>query len=174
MSDKSNAQCISKHKYVEITYQISDEKGEILERVDIPVKYIHGADSGIFSKVEDALEGCRVGDEISVTLTPQEGFGESDPNMTFTDDIENVPEQFRHVGAEVEMQNEHGEIRKFVVSKIENGKLTVDGNHPLAGKQITFLVKVVTVRPATGDELKYGVTQNFSTGNDIPLSAQIH
>ncbi len=165
---------ISNKKYVELTYQITDSNGEVLERVDIPVKYIHGTNSGIFPKVEAALKGCSVGDQVTVELSPAEGFGQHDPNLTFTDDLDNVPEQFRHVGAEVEMQNDHGEIKKFIVSKIENGKLTVDGNHPLAGKHITFTVKIVAVRDATEEELKYGVTQNFSTGGDIPVSGQVH
>jgi len=156
---------IGAKKFVELTYQISDKKGGILERVDIPIKYIHGVDDALFPQVEKALVGCAVGDKVKVTLSPQEGFGEVDRSLLFTDDINNVPEQFRKIGAVVEMQDEHGEVKKFVVSKMRNGKLTVDGNHPLAGKTITFDITVVNVRNASADELTYGVTQNFSTEN---------
>ncbi len=167
---------ITNKKYVEVTYQITDDMGEIVERIDIPVKYIHGHNSGLFPKVEHALEGCIVGNEIEVKLSSFEAFGPSDPNLQFTDDLANVPEDFRRIGAEVEMQNDRGEVKKFLVSKIEGGKLTVDGNHPLAGKDITFSLTVIEVRDASADELKNGVTQSFSTGGDVPPipSNQIH
>ena len=69
-------------------------------------------------RVERALEGCRAGDTIEVEVPPSEGFGEFDPDLTFTDDLENVPPQFQRVGAQVEMANEAGETKMFVVSKI--------------------------------------------------------
>ncbi|MCU7836209.1 MAG: peptidylprolyl isomerase [gamma proteobacterium symbiont of Taylorina sp.] len=157
---------IKKNKYVELTYAILDAQGEIKERVDIPVKYIHGHDGGLFHQIENALEGHSQGDRVEVFLTENESFGSSDPNLIFTDDIANVPPQFHQVGAEVEMQNDRGEAKKFTVTKIENGKLTVDGNHPLAGQTVQFVVTVGEVRDATDEEIKSGVTQNFSTGSN--------
>jgi FKBP-type peptidyl-prolyl cis-trans isomerase SlyD len=158
-----SAENIKIKSYVELTYAILDEQGEIRERVDIPIKYIHGTNSGLFPKIEAALGGHTSGETIEVVLTQEEGFGPSDPNLMFIDDINNVPPQFRKIGAEVEMQNSSGEMKQFVVSKIENGKLTVDGNHPLAGKTIKFIVTIGLVRDATQEELQHGVTQNFST-----------
>lgn len=155
---------IKKDMYVELTYAILDAQGEIKERVDIPVKYIHGRDSGLFPQIENALEGHSQGDRVEVFLTENEAFGPSDPNLIFTDDIDNVPPQFHQVGAEVEMQNDRGEAKKFIVSNIVDGKLTVDGNHPLAGQTIQFVVTVGEVRKATEEELKSGVIQNFSVG----------
>ena len=64
-----------------------------------------------------------------------------------------MPHEFRYVGAEVEFQNDKGESRMFRVSRIEDGKLTVDGNHPFAGKIITYNIKVAAVRNATPDEI---------------------
>lgn len=160
-----SAEQITKDKYVELTYSILDAQGEIKERVDIPVKYIHGRNSGLFPKIESALEGQGKGGRIEVSLTQYEGFGPSDPNLIVVDDLANVPPQFHQVGAEVEMQNESGATKKFTVSKIENGKLTIDGNHPLAGQAITFIVIVVAVRDATKEELKSGVTQDFSVND---------
>jgi len=148
---------ISKNKYVSLTYTISDEKGEILERIDLPINYLHGRDSQVIEKIEKKLEGCTTGDEISVTLSPEEGFGEYQEELTFTDDIDNVPAQFHHIGAEVEFQNDRGESKVFLVSKIEDGKLTVDGNHPFAGKTITYNITVNEVRDATPEELANGV-----------------
>ena len=85
-------------------------------------------------------------------VNPEQGFGDHDPDLAFTDDIENVPPQYRHLGAEVQMQNEAGEVKSFYVSKIEGGKLTVDGNHPLAGKHLKVRVKILEVRDATQDD----------------------
>ncbi len=149
-------QCIGPNKLVQFTYFITDETGTLLEQVDIPVSYVHGADSGIFDKIEQALEGCQVGERVEVPLSVEEGFGPHRPELTFTDDIENVPEQFRHVGAEVEMQNDRGEVKTFTVSHIEGGRLTVDGNHPLAGKSLVFTIDVLEIRDATPEEIRQG------------------
>ena len=150
---------IKRDKFVSLTYTITDKNGEILERIDMPVNYVHGRDSQVIEKVEKALEGCAQGDEISVELSPDEGFGEHQPELTFIDNIENVPPEFRHIGAEVEFQNDKGESRMFRVTRIEDNKLTVDGNHPFAGKVITYNIKVTTVRDATPDEIANGAQQ---------------
>jgi len=150
---------IKRDKFVSLTYTITDEHNDILERIDMPVNYVHGRDSQVIEKVEKALEGCAQGDEISVELSPDEGFGEHQPELTFVDNLENVPPEFRHIGAEVEFQNDKGESRMFRVTRIEDDKLTVDGNHPFAGKVITYNIKVNTVRDATPDEIANGATQ---------------
>ena len=147
---------IKRDKFVSLTYTITDQNNEILEHIEMPVNYVHGRDSHVIDKIEAALEGQREGDEVSVELSPEEGFGEHQSELTFTDDIDNVPPEFRHVGAEVEFQNDKGESRIFRVSSIEDGKLTVDGNHPFAGKVITYNIKVDTVRDATPDEITNG------------------
>ena len=151
-------QRVTRNKVVQFTYSIADEDGNIVEQVDLPVNYIHGAsDIGLIERVERAMEGCRSGDTITVEVPPAEGFGEYDASLTFEDDIDNVPPQFRQVGTKVEMANDAGETREFTVSKIENGKLTIDGNHPLAGKTARFTVNIVSIRDATEDELVNGV-----------------
>jgi FKBP-type peptidyl-prolyl cis-trans isomerase SlyD len=150
---------IKRDKFVSLTYSITDENNEILERIDMPVNYVHGRDSQVIDKIETALEGHQAGDEVSIELSPEEGFGEHQSELTFTDDINNVPPEFRHVGAEVEFQNDKGESRMFRVSKIKDGKLTVDGNHPFAGKAITYNIRVDTVRDATPDEITNGAMQ---------------
>ena len=150
-------QIVGRDKVVTFTYSISDESGEILEQSDIPINYVHGGKHDLFEKVEQALEGSVAGDTVEVTLTPEEGFGMHDPDMTYTDDLENVPPEFQHIGAEVEMMNDQGDAMKFTVTQIEDGKLTVDGNHPMAGKAITFHIKVTGIRDATPEELANGV-----------------
>ena len=145
-------QFVSKDKVVSFIYSIKDESGEIVEQSDLPISYVHGGKHDLFDKVEEAMEGCAVGDNAEVSLRPEEAFGTHDPGLTFTDDIENVPPEFHRVGAEVEMMNDAGDSRKFTVSHIESGKLTVDGNHPLAGKSITFNITITNIRDASPEE----------------------
>jgi FKBP-type peptidyl-prolyl cis-trans isomerase SlyD len=150
---------VSRHKVVAITYSIIDNTGVILEQSDIPVYYVHRGPNDMFPDVEDALDGCELGESVEVVLPPEKAFGYHDPNLTFTDDIDNVPPQFRRVGAEVQMQNDSGQTRSFVVSKIEDNKLTVDGNHPFAGKTLTYAVTVADIRDATEEEKQKGVAR---------------
>jgi FKBP-type peptidyl-prolyl cis-trans isomerase SlyD len=153
---------IQQDKFVALTYTITDENNEILERIEMPIDYIHGRDSQVIDKIENALEGCHAGDEISVEISPEEGFGEHQQELTFTDDIDNVPPEFRQIGAEVEFQNDKGETKIFRVTSIEDGKLTVDGNHPFAGKTITYNITIATVRDATAEELADGAARSPS------------
>lgn len=139
---------------VSVTYTLHNERGDVFEQSDVPVSYLHGHDSGLFEKVERSLEGREAGEMVEVTLTPAEGFGEHNPALTFTDDLENVPPDLRFRGAQLEAQNANGEILNFVVTQIGNGKLTVDANHPLAGQTVRFRVTVVDVRTPTTDELR--------------------
>lgn len=148
---------ISNSKYVALTYTITDETDEILERIDLPITFIHGKDNNVIPKIEHALEGHQAGDDITVEISPEEGFGPHQSELTFVDDVENVPPEFHKIGAEVEFQNNQNEVKKFRVTKIEDGKLTVDGNHPFAGKTIKYNIKIKEVRDATTDELTNGV-----------------
>lgn len=151
-------------KYVSLTYSIADAAGSILEQHDMPVSYIHGGDQELIGGMDRAVSGRSAGDEVEVVVPPEQGFGAHDPSLTFTDDLQNVPEQFRQIGAEVQMQNEDGEVKSFLVTKIEGGKLTVDGNHPMAGKTLTVKVKIIEVRDATDADRQAIATQGQFSG----------
>lgn len=151
------SEIISKNKHVTLSYSVYDDSGEMVERIDLPIQYIHGKKSQVIEKIEITLEGHKEGDTVDVVLSPEDGFGPHLPELTFTDNLENVPEEFRSIGAEVEFQNDQGEGKIFRVTKIENGKLTVDGNHPFAGKNITYHITISGVRDATAEELANGV-----------------
>jgi len=140
-------------KFVSLTYTISDADGNLLEQNDLPVSYIHSGDTELIGGMDRAVLGKSAGDKVEMSVPPEDGFGESDPDLTFTDDLENVPSEFRRVGAEVQMESESGDVKNFYVTKIEDGKLTVDGNHPLAGKTLTVHVKILEVRNPTPDDL---------------------
>ncbi len=148
---------IGNGKVVSFTYTIVDESGEVIEQSDLPISYVHGGKHDLFEKVEQRLKGAVIGDSVEVSLTPEEGFGPHDPNLTYTDDLANVPPEFHRIGAQVEMINEQGDSKNFVVTQINDGKLTVDGNHPMAGKVVTFQIKVTAIRDASDAEMASGV-----------------
>ncbi|MHB1244996.1 MAG: FKBP-type peptidyl-prolyl cis-trans isomerase [Sulfuriferula sp.] len=153
---------IEKNKVVYLTYSIIDQNGAVFEQYDVPIGYVHGANSGLFQKIEVTLGGHEVGERVEVVLPPADGFGQHQPELTYTDSIDNVPPQFRHVGAAVSFENESGESKEFRVTKIEDGKLTVDGNHPLAGQTVRFIVNIVDIRDATADEIANGRPEDAS------------
>ena len=149
---------IQKGKFVSLTYSITDEQGNVMEQSDLPVSYVFGGDTELIGGVDEAIAGKKTGDKVDVTVSPEYGFGERDPALMFTDDIDNVPPEFRRLGAEVEMQNEAGESRTFHVTEIAGGKLTVDGNHPMAGKTLTVHISIAEVRDAKpGDAATSGI-----------------
>jgi FKBP-type peptidyl-prolyl cis-trans isomerase SlyD len=147
---------VAKNKVVSLIYVVRNEKGEIFEYRDLPVSYVHGSGTDLFPKIEQALEGRAVGDRVAVQLTPADAFGERDPKLSFTDDIENAPPELRRVGAEFEAQNAKGESILLTVTRIEGDKITVDANHPLAGQNISFEVTVQDIRDATPEEIRNG------------------
>ena len=147
------ADTISKNKVATITYVISGEDGNMIEQNDVPVGYVHGVGSDLLPALENALDGHKVGDVVEVTIPPEDAFGEYDPELTFTDSIDNVPEEFRHIGAQAEFQNDEGETRTFIVTKIDDQEVVLDGNHPYADETIKFSVTVHEIRDASEQEI---------------------
>jgi len=154
---------VSKHKVVTFTYMIFDNaSGAVLEQSDLPLSYLHGVDGKMYPKAEQALEGKQVDDIIEVVISPEEGFGYPDPNLMYVDKIENVPPEYRHIGAEAMFQNEQGESITMKVTRIENGEITLDANHPFAGKTVKFKIKVLALRDATEQEIGTGEVVDMS------------
>jgi len=154
------SQSVRNGKLVSLVYRICDDSGRVLEQSDLPVSYIHGGHNELIGGMDRAVAGRRAGDTVELRLDPNQGFGSHDPALTFTDAIDNVPPQFRHIGAEVQMQNEAGDVKTFYVTRIEDGRLTVDGNHPFAGKELRVTVEIKDVRDPTEQELEQdGLTQ---------------
>lgn len=150
---------VEKHKVVSFTSSILNDKGEVVEQNDIPMEYVHGAGTSGFSDDMKAMEGAKIGDTIDIILTPENGFGEIDPNKTFRDKIENVPPEFQIIGTEASFQNENGETLMMKVISVENGEVFLDGNHPFAGKIMTFRIKVIAIRNATVEEVGSGLVK---------------
>ena len=92
-------------------------------------------------------------------------FGPRDESLVFSDAIENVPEEYRQVGTSILMENDRGETRSFLVTHLDDERLTVDGNNPLCGREVVFALEILTVRDATEDETR--------AGGAIPRSAEV-
>lgn len=153
---------IKQHKVVTITYSILNSQHAVVEQHDVPVSYLHGGQGGLLRGIENALTGHQLGDRVEIQLAPEEAYGVRDESLVFIDDIDNVPPQYRYIGAEVEFQNEAGESRAFYVTRIEDGKLTVDGNPALAGQTVTCMVNVVDIRDASPEEIRNGIPDSAS------------
>ncbi|MDH5572140.1 MAG: peptidylprolyl isomerase [Gammaproteobacteria bacterium] len=147
-------QRVEKNKVVTFTYIIMDETGSVQEQSDIPMSYLHGGDDRIFPKVMSAMEGAQEGQTIEIVLPPEDGFGKYNPDITFTDKIENVPVEFQQIGAEAEFKNSAGESMSMTVVSVSNGEVKLDGNHPFAGKTMTFKVTIKAIRDAADEEIR--------------------
>jgi len=144
-------------KFVELTYRVTDRKTRhVLTRVDFPLGYVHGHNEILSPSVHKELEGRSAGDVIEVPIDGNQIFGPRDESLVFTDRIENVPEEYRQVGSSILMENDRGQTRSFLVTWMDDEKLTVDGNNPLCGREVVFTLEILTVRDATDEETRVG------------------
>ncbi len=151
------SETIQDGKFVELTYKVTDKKsGHVLTMVEFPLGYVHGHNEILAPFVHKELEGKSAGDVIGVPIDGNQIFGPRDESLVFTDHIENVPEEYRQVGTSILMENDEGQTHSFVVTRIDDKTLTVDGNNPLCGREVVFTLEVLTVRKATDDEIKAG------------------
>ncbi|MGA3173215.1 MAG: peptidylprolyl isomerase [Syntrophorhabdales bacterium] len=144
---------IAKDKAVTVNYTLTNEEGEVLEssKERAPLTYIQG--SGMISGFENALEGRSPKDAFSFTVKPEEAYGERRPELLFLV----KKEQFRElpeisVGMALRVRAPDGAM-VATIARIEEDKVLLDGNHPLAGMTLSFDVEVLDVRDATTDEL---------------------
>ena len=144
-------------KYVELTYKVTDKKsGQVLTLVEFPLGYVHGHNEILAPFVHAQLEGKSAGDVIEVPIDGNQIFGARDESLVFTDRIENVPEEYRQVGTSILMENDKGQTRSFLVTRVDDETLTVDGNNPICGREVVFTLEVLTVRDATDEETRTG------------------
>jgi len=144
-------------KFVGLTYKVTDKKsGHVLTMVEFPLGYVHGHNEILAPSVHRELEGKSAGDVIEVPIDGNQIFGPRDESLVFTDHIENVPEEYRQLGTSILMENDRGQTRSFLVTRIDDETLTVDGNNPLCGREVVFSLQILTVRDATDDETRAG------------------
>jgi FKBP-type peptidyl-prolyl cis-trans isomerase SlyD len=148
---------IQTDKFVEIVYKVTDRKSDqVLTSVEFPLGYVHGRNDVLAPHVLKQLEGKSAGDVIEVPIDGNRLFGPRDETLVFTDRIENVPREYREIGTTIAMENDKGEVRNFIVTRIDDATLTVDGNNPLCGRDLLFTLEILTVRDATEKEIETG------------------
>jgi FKBP-type peptidyl-prolyl cis-trans isomerase SlyD len=159
---------IQDNKFVELNYKVVDAKtGQVLSTIEFPLGYVHGADQVLATQVTAQLEGRAVGEIIEVAIDGNLIFGARDESLVFTDRIENVPEAYREVGMKILMENDKGEPREFIVTRMDDKTLTVDGNNPLCGRDLIFKLEILSVRDATAEEIEAGT--RVVDGPDIDI-----
>ena len=149
---------IVKNTVVTFSYRLSTLDGDVLEESgdNAPAIYLHGGYDGIFPKVEAALEGKLPGDEVDVILEPEDAFGEYDAQLVRLEPAHLFPEDVR-VGMQFEGASEDGHhLRLYTVTDVADGKVVVDGNHPLAGATLRVQCRVEDVRMASDEEIAHG------------------
>ena len=150
-------QTVEENKYVELTYRVIDQKtGHVLTTVEFPLGYVHGVNEVLAPQVMAELEGKSVGDTISVPIDCTDLYGPRDESLVIIDLIENVPKQYREVGMRILMENEKGQTKSFLVTRIDAKTLTIDGNNPLCGRKVVFELEILSVRDATDEEINAG------------------
>ncbi len=148
---------IQDNKYVELTYRVIDQKsGDILVAVEFPIGYVHGANDILAPAVRKELEGKSAGEVIEVPIDCDQIYGPRDESLVFTDRLDNVPEEYREVGMTLHAENEKGEAQSFIVTRMDDETLTVDGNNPLCGRNVIFKLEVLGVRDASEEEIEVG------------------
>ncbi|TAN77011.1 MAG: peptidylprolyl isomerase [Gallionella sp.] len=158
---------IAKDTVVSLRYELFDSEGELLEKVEDPVSYLHGGYDGIFPLVEEALHGKGVGEHCNVTMQPDDAFGEYDHALVEVEARSAFPEEVA-VGMQFEGGPEGADDEDcllFTVVDVTDDEVTVDGNHPLAGKTLTFICTVTGVRPATAEEMEHGHVHDAEGGH---------
>ncbi len=142
---------------VSFHYTLKDDEGEVLDSSSgrEPLTYLHGH-GNIIPGLEKALEGTTVGHRSHVAVGAAEGYGETNPDLVFEAPREQFPSDMKlEAGTRVYAEGPEGPV-SFTVVRLTDSGAVLDGNHPLAGKDLHFDVEVVEIRPATTEELAHG------------------
>jgi FKBP-type peptidyl-prolyl cis-trans isomerase SlyD len=148
---------IAKNRVVTLNYTLRDEQGTVIDSSSgrEPLAYLHGK-GNIIPGLEEALAGKAEGDTLDVTVAPERGYGPRDERL-----VQIVPRakfgevEGLAVGMQVRVHGQQG-ARIVTVVRVDRDFVTVDGNHPLAGRTLHFSVEVTGVRKATHEEVTHG------------------
>ena len=147
---------VAQDTVVSLNYELLDSEGQQIEKTEGPIEYLHGGYDGIFSLVEQALEGKSTGESCDVYLQPADAFGEYDASLVHIEARAKFPPKIE-VGMRFQGDAEGAdEALVYTVTDIADDKVVVDGNHPLAGMALRFLGSVTAVRAATDEETEHG------------------
>lgn len=146
---------VLKNTVVSLNYELTDVSGKVLEKTDTPISYLHGGYGGIFPLVEEALHEMEVGHSCSVTMEPEDTFGEYDAELIRVEPRSSFPDNVV-VGMHFEGGAEDSdEFIIYKVTDVTDDSVIVDGNHPFAGMKLNFACTITDVRPATEDEIAH-------------------
>ncbi len=144
-------------KYVELTYKVIDQSsGGVLTQVEYPLGYVHGTNEVLAPAVMTELEGKAAGAVIEVPIDCNQLYGPRDESLVITSRIQDVPEEYRSVGMSILMENDKGQTKTFLVTRVDAKSVTIDGNNPLCGREVIFRLEILLVREATDEEIQYG------------------
>ncbi len=157
MSESEMEDPVGDGKLVELTYKVIDAKtGSVLTEVEYPIGYVHGVNEVLAPPVMTELEGKLPGDVIEVPIDCNQLFGPRNESLVVTDLIENVPQEYREVGTSILMENDQGKTKTFIVTRVDEKTVTIDGNNPLCGREVIFKLSILSVRDATDEEIEHG------------------
>lgn len=147
---------VAKNTVITLDYHVTDPDGEVVDEGREPLVYLHGGYDDIFPKIEEAMQGKKVGESVQVKLQPDEAFGDYDAEMVQVEPRKDFPKELQ-VGMQFEGGPEDGGEDDFIiyrVTDIADDKVVLDGNHPLAGMALRLHVKVQDVREASDAEIE--------------------
>jgi FKBP-type peptidyl-prolyl cis-trans isomerase SlyD len=148
---------ITNGKYVELTYLVRDSKtGDVLTEAPRPLSYVHGVNEILAPTITQELVGKTQGERVDLLVDCNELYGPRDESLVITEKTAVVPREYRQVGSQILMENNLGQMKSFLVTKIEGDMITFDGNNPLYGREVIYQVEVLLVRDATAEESEYG------------------
>jgi FKBP-type peptidyl-prolyl cis-trans isomerase SlyD len=145
---------IEKDTVVTLRYKVADANGKLIEESKDPMVYLHGGYENTLPKIEAALEGRETGYEVTLQLKPEDAFGVRDESLARTIPKKEFPPGVK-VGGQLEGHTDEGHPHVFHVMKIKGDTVFLDGNHPLAGKELRFAIKVTGVRAASPEEIEH-------------------
>jgi len=163
---------IAQDTVVALDVEVSDLWGNLIERSDTPIEYLHGGYGELLDAVEAALEGKQPGDRVVLDLEPGDAFGDYDERLLRVEDRDRFPAalavgmRFEGIPGEASGTATCDETSRatvpviYTVTDIAGGKVVLDGNHPFAGVAIRFGCAVRDVRPATPAERERGMAMD--------------
>lgn len=145
---------IEKDTVVTLRFKVAEASGKLIEESREPMVYLHGGYDNTLPKIEAALDGHEPGYEVNLQLKPEDAFGVRDESLARTIPKKEFPPGVK-VGGQLEGTTDDGQPHVFHVMKIKGDTVFLDGNHPLAGKELRFHLKVTGVRAATAEEIEH-------------------
>ena len=150
---------IAPNTVVTMAYTLTDSNGNVHDQADAshPFAYLHGAQN-IIPGLEIALNGKQANDSVTVTIAPEDAYGERNDQLTQQVPramFGGVPDDKLVPGAKFQAQTDAG-VEVITITAVDGDMITIDANHPLAGETLNFDVQILEVRMATRDEIAHG------------------